>query len=274
MQAAGPSTSPQTCALKCLSKRGIVDSGLRAHDVREKEITAKLHRPFVLKFLGAVQDDHTAYFFLEIPLRGEIFRVLRAEGQFPEARSYFSPSASCCPSTRSIRARSPAAGRHLEIVDFGLAKKLAGGRTWTLCGTPDYLAPEVVLSEGHDWAVDYWAPGVPVYKMTAGRRPSGPRTPWRRTHEKILAGHVSVPAHFGHGPGELHKKLLKTHQSKRPFRTKGGAGAVLKQKWFLGFDWNSLWIQVSEFGTIELGPSGTTPPPLLTQAGHGKGRRR
>ena len=68
-------------------------------------------------------------------------------------------------------------GRHLKIVDFSPAKKLGGGRTRTPCGTTNYLAPEVVLSEDRDWDVDYWALGVPVYKMTAGRRSSGPRIP-------------------------------------------------------------------------------------------------
>ena len=69
---ADPSTLPQTCALKCLSKRGIVDSGLPPHVVSEKEVTAKLYRPFVLKLHGAVQDDHTAYFLLEIPVGGDL----------------------------------------------------------------------------------------------------------------------------------------------------------------------------------------------------------
>ena len=102
------------------------------------------------------------------------------------------------------------AGWHLEIMDFGLAKKLAGSRTWTLCGTPDYLAPEVILSEGHDWAVDYWALGVPLYKMTAGTPPFWAKHPME-AHEKIPVGHVSVPAHFGCSPGELNKKMFKTH---------------------------------------------------------------
>ena len=73
---ADPSTPPKTCDPKCLSKRGIVDSSLWAHVVCEKKITAKLHHTFILKSHGADQDDHTAYFLLEIPLRGEIFRVL------------------------------------------------------------------------------------------------------------------------------------------------------------------------------------------------------
>jgi serine/threonine protein kinase len=57
---------------------------------------------------------------------------------------------------------------YVKLVDFGLAKQLLSGKTWTLCGTPDYLAPEIILNEGHDLAVDYWALGVLVFEMVVG----------------------------------------------------------------------------------------------------------
>ena len=122
------------------------------HVVNEKEITAKLYRPLVLKLHGAVQDDHTAYFLLEISVGREIFRVLRAEGQFrARCRSGFC-AASVMLAFCQIHSSKIACGDlnpenpvldargHLEIVDFGLAKKLPGGQTWTICSTPDYLA--------------------------------------------------------------------------------------------------------------------------------------
>eukprot|EP00579_Thalassiosira_antarctica_P002729 CAMPEP_0201876002 /NCGR_PEP_ID=MMETSP0902-20130614/7809_1 /ASSEMBLY_ACC=CAM_ASM_000551 /TAXON_ID=420261 /ORGANISM="Thalassiosira antarctica, Strain CCMP982" /LENGTH=718 /DNA_ID=CAMNT_0048403167 /DNA_START=106 /DNA_END=2262 /DNA_ORIENTATION=- len=240
----------QTYALKCLSKRGIVDNGLQEHVVNEKNIMSELNHPFILSFHCAMQDEHNVYFLLEILLGGELFRTLRREGQFPESWSRFY-AASVMLAFCQIHAKKIAyrdlkpenlvmdAEGYLKVVDFGLAKKLEGGKTWTLCGTPDYLAPEVILNEGHDWAVDYWALGVLIYEMTAGVPPFYAEDPME-VYEKILSGHVSIPASFSRGLGELVKKLLKTYQSKRLGRTKGGASSVMKQKWFSGFDWNSL----------------------------------
>ena len=58
----------------------------------------------------------------------------------------------------------------LKVADFGLAK-VCLSRTYTLCGTPDYLAPEIILSKGHDKACDYWALGILIYEMTTGEVP-------------------------------------------------------------------------------------------------------
>lgn len=240
----------QTYALKCLSKRGIVDSGLQDHVINEKHIMDELNHPFILTFHCAMQDEQNVYFLLEILLGGELFRTLRTEGQFPETWSRFYAAsvmlAFCQIHSKKIAYRDLKpenlvmdAEGYLKIVDFGLAKKLEGGKTWTLCGTPDYLAPEVILNEGHDWAVDYWALGVLIYEMTAGTPPFYAEDPME-VYEKILSGHVTIPSNFSRGLGELVKKLLKTYQSKRLGRTKGGASSVMKQKFFSGFDWNSL----------------------------------
>ncbi len=240
----------KTYALKCLSKRSIVENGLQDHVLNEKSIMSELNHPFILNFFGAMQDDKNIYFVLELLLGGELFKYLRAETQFPESWSRFYAAtvvlAFCQIHSRNIAYRDLKPENlvldsrgYLHIVDFGLAKKIENGKTWTLCGTPDYLAPEVILNEGHDWAVDYWALGILVYEMTAGSPPFYADDPME-VYEKILSGHIFIPAYFTRGLADLVKKLLKTYQSKRLGKTKGGTSSVMKHKWFSGFDWDAL----------------------------------
>jgi serine/threonine protein kinase len=128
---------------------------------------------------------------------------------------------------------------YVKLVDFGLAKSLQSGKAWTLCGTPDYLAPEIILNEGHDLAVDYWAFGVLIYEMMAGATPFFAQHPME-VYEKILSGSYLVPPTFSKHLTDLIKKLLRAHPSKRLGNTKGGTSAVMKHKWFNGFDWDGL----------------------------------
>ncbi|NWV08150.1 KGP2 kinase, partial [Ptilonorhynchus violaceus] len=59
---------------------------------------------------------------------------------------------------------------YIKLVDFGFAKKIGSGqKTWTFCGTPEYVAPEVILSKGHDFSVDFWSLGILVYELLTGR---------------------------------------------------------------------------------------------------------
>ena len=142
----------KTYALKVLTKNSIVENGLQEHVMTEKKIMEQLNHPFILNFYGAMQDDKHIYFLLEVLLGGELFKFLRMETQFPESWSKFY-AASVLLAFRDIHSKKIAyrdlkpenlvmdTNGYLKLVDFGLAKKIDSGKTWTLCGTPDYLAP-------------------------------------------------------------------------------------------------------------------------------------
>ena len=84
---------------------------------------------------------------------------------------------------------------YLKLTDFGLAKEIDEGRTYTVCGTPQYLAPEVILNKGHGYAVDYWAVGVLLYELLAGHCPFEDDEPIN-LYQKILTEHIKFPKHF------------------------------------------------------------------------------
>ena len=83
---------------------------------------------------------------------------------------------------------------YLKLTDFGFAKT-CDGRTYTLCGTPEYLAPEMLLNKGHGKPVDWWTFGVLLYEMLAGIDPFSDEDPMN-IYQKILKGKVHFPKNF------------------------------------------------------------------------------
>lgn len=141
---------------------------------------------------------------LEFVEGGELFTYLRNEGRFPHNTVRFY-SAEIVTALEYLHQRNIVyrdlkpenlllnRGGHLKLTDFGFAKKVTD-RTWTLCGTPEYLAPEVINSKGHNKAVDWWALGILVYEMYCGWPPFFDEQPLK-IYEKILNGKIDWPKH-------------------------------------------------------------------------------
>ena len=67
---------------------------------------------------------------------------------------------------------------YVKIVDFGFAKKMCPNeKTWTFCGTPDYMAPEIVMNQGHGFGADLWSLGILVFELLCGRPPFSAKDP-------------------------------------------------------------------------------------------------
>lgn len=95
---------------------------------------------------------------------------------------------------------------HLKITDFGFAKVVTE-RTYTLCGTPEYIAPEVIKNEGHGKAADWWALGILIYEMLIGTPPYYDNNPIK-IYEKILEGDLFFPSEIEPRAINLIKRLL------------------------------------------------------------------
>ena len=166
-------------ALKCVSKQKIEEKKQQHKIKREEDIMKSLVHPFIARCYNVMEDDRGKYFLMEALCGGELCELLYFEDKFSEDWSIFY-SASVLAAFAHMHERKVAYRDlkpenlvldnkgYVKIVDFGLAKVIKNEQTYTFCGMPDYLAPEVILSEGHDWAVDYWGLGVLIYEMMEG----------------------------------------------------------------------------------------------------------
>eukprot|EP00466_Bigelowiella_natans_P016409 jgi/Bigna1/132776/aug1.19_g7484 len=236
----------KTFALKAVSKLKVVRSKQEAHLVNEKRILSRVHHPFCTRLYATYQDDRSVFFLIEPCLGGELFTILRSNTSFSESTSKFYAATVveifCYLQHRNIIYRDLKPENllldsrgYLKMTDFGFAKS----KTYTLCGTPDYLAPEIVVGKGHGKAVDWWTLGVLIYEMVAGYPPFYASKPMR-TYQKIIHAKVKCPVHFSLEVVSIIKKLLNRKPSARLGVTHGGPEVVKKQAWFKGFKWDKL----------------------------------
>jgi protein kinase A len=127
---------------------------------------------------------------------------------------------------------------YLKLVDFGFAKYL-NGRTYTLCGTPEYLAPEILLNKGHGKPVDWWCLGILIYEMNAGIDPFNDEDPMV-IYQKILKGKVKFPIDFDKKAKSLCRHLLVADLTKRYGNLKGGVDDIKDHKFFKNLSWEDI----------------------------------
>jgi len=243
-------------ALKAQSKDYIAKKGQKEHVLNEYRIMKEIEHPAILGIHCAMQDKKHLYFLLDLLPGGELMPYLVKEGRkgrgFTEdvVRFYaasvvlaFQFLQPLMIAYRDLKPENIVLNKHGYgvVVDFGLAKEMDDGQTYTFCGTPDYLAPEIIRGTGHDWAVDYWGLGIFLFEMTNGTAPFYATNQARRTR-KILKGFefVRVPPHFSSGLKDIVSKLLVEDQSKRLGRTRNGVQGILNHRWFAGFDWDGF----------------------------------
>nr|CCD13451.1 unnamed protein product [Trypanosoma congolense IL3000] len=237
-------------AIKCLKKREVLKTKQVQHLSQEKQILMELSHPFIVNMMCSFQDENRVYFVLEFVVGGEVFTHLRSYGRFPNdvAKFYHAELVLVFEYLHSkdiiYRDLKPEnllldGKGHVKMTDFGFAKKVPD-RTFTLCGTPEYLAPEVIQSKGHGKAVDWWTMGILLFEFIAGYPPFYDETPLR-TYEKILAGRIKFPNWFDSRGRELVKGLLQTDHTKRMGTLKDGVADVKNHPFFRGANWEKLY---------------------------------
>lgn len=212
-------------ALKVLSKNQLLKSGVEHQLRREIEIQAHLRHRHILRMYGYFYDNKNIYLILEYSPGGELYKKLTARGQFSERTSArfisdLSMAMKYCHSKHVIhRDIKPenlllGANNEVKIADFGWSVHAPTSRRNTLCGTLDYLPPEMVEGREHDEQVDTWALGVLLYEFLVGSPPFETES-HGATYKRIQRVDIRWPLGLPDDAKDLISKLLKKDPRQR-----------------------------------------------------------
>ncbi|NWI56786.1 AURKA kinase, partial [Calyptomena viridis] len=206
-------------ALKVLFKTQLEEAGVEHQLRREVEIQSHLRHPNILRLYGYFHDVTRVYLILEYAPRGEVFKELQKLTKFDEQRTatYITELADAlvyCHSKsvihRDIKPENLLLGSNgeLKIADFGWCVHAPSSRRTTLCGTLDYLPPEMIEGRTHDEKVDIWSLGVLCYEFLVGKPPFEATT-YQETYRAISKVEFKFPPFVTEGARDLISKLLK-----------------------------------------------------------------
>lgn len=216
------------CALKVLHKSELQQGKVEKQVRREIEIQSNLAHPNILRLYGHFHDTKRIFLILEFAGKGELYKHLRKAQKFPEwqAAQYVAQMASALKYLhkkhvmhRDIKPENILVGLHgeIKISDFGWSVHAPNNRRNTMCGTLDYLPPEMIKpGREENWyseKVDLWSLGVLTYEFLVGEAPFED-TPVM-TQRRIARGDMKVPDWISPEARDLIKRLLVLDPEKR-----------------------------------------------------------
>ncbi|KAG9841723.1 Pkinase-domain-containing protein, partial [Aureobasidium melanogenum] len=237
-------------AVKVLKKQQVVKMKQVEHTNDERRMLQKVKHPFLITLWGTFQDSKNLYMVMDFIEGGELFSLLRKSQRFPNPVAKFYAAEvtlaldylhSMDIIYRDLKPENLLLDRHghLKITDFGFAKEVPD-ITWTLCGTPDYLAPEVVSSKGYNKSVDWWSLGILIFEMLCGFTPFWDSGSPLKIYENILRGRVKYPPYVHPDAQDLLSKLITHDLTKRLGNLHGGSKDVMQHPWFAEVTWERL----------------------------------
>ncbi|CAF3713175.1 unnamed protein product [Adineta steineri] len=238
-------------ALKLLSIKSVIVSQQTEHVKNEKDILSALRHPFIIRLYWTHHSDQFLYILLDYIPGGELFTYMRRRGTFDLKTSLFYiceiiVAFEYLHSLQIIyRDLKPEnilldGEGHVKLVDFGFAKKISN-KTFTTCGTPEYLSPELIKTAGHNKCTDWWSLGILLFEMLTGVTPFNPDGKDNEIHGRILAGKITWPTNLINEVTKAFiKKLLTQNPDKRLGAGRNGSREVKDQPIFLSTRWDDV----------------------------------
>lgn len=237
-------------AVKVLKKAQVVKMKQIEHTNDERRMLGEVKHPFLITLWGTFQDPRNLYMVMDFVEGGELFSLLRKSGRFPNPVAKFYAAEVTLALEylhskniiyRDLKPENLLLDRHghLKITDFGFAKRVPD-KTWTLCGTPDYLAPEVVSNKGYNKSVDWWSLGILIYEMLCGYTPFWDSGSPMKIYENILRGKVKYPQYVNPDAQDLLERLITADLTKRLGNLFRGSQDVKEHPWFAEVTWDRL----------------------------------
>eukprot|EP01126_Amoeba_proteus_P014827 TRINITY_DN16582_c0_g1_i1.p1 TRINITY_DN16582_c0_g1~~TRINITY_DN16582_c0_g1_i1.p1 ORF type:complete len:444 (+),score=87.32 TRINITY_DN16582_c0_g1_i1:1100-2431(+) len=238
-------------AMKVLNKSQIVSRGEAQHVRAEQSVLSKIDNPFLVKLQFSFQDKENLYLITDFINGGEICYHLSKKKQFSEILAKFYSSQIVLgleylhshgiiyrdlkPENLLLKPNG-----YLVMTDFGLVKEFlaSDSRTNTFCGTPEYLAPEVLRGEGYTMAIDWWCLGAVIYEMLTGCPPFFDEDEEVMYHN-IVSIPLVIPTFFTDAACDIVVRLL----SRDPNNRLQDPEQIKAHRWFVDTNWSKLMRQ-------------------------------
>ncbi|XP_070843194.1 cGMP-dependent protein kinase 2 [Chaetodon trifascialis] len=250
-------------AMKRVSKKHIVAKRQEEHMLFERKILKATQCDFIVRLYAAFKDTRYIYMVMEFCVGGEIWTKLKEVGRFDEPVAVF--CAACVVEAYAYLHKKNIMYRDLKpenlmldvkgyvkLVDFGFAKEMVRGeKTYSFVGTPEYMAPEIIKNQGHDFAVDFWSLGILIYELLVGSPPFSSSEP-QKIYAKILDGVLKYPPYLSEASKSIISKLSRPRPGQRLGNTKNGIKDVRHHRWFSSMNWHKLRVGQLDAPTVRL----------------------
>ncbi|OHT14359.1 AGC family protein kinase [Tritrichomonas foetus] len=239
-------------AMKTMSKKLLEETDQVEQTIIERDILFSMHHPFLVSAYCCFQTDKKVFMILDYINGGELFGRLQEEGAFNEtrARLYAAEIALAIGQLhklgfiyRDLKPENILIDRdgHLRITDFGLvkAKMTDKSTTTTFCGTPEYIAPEIITNKPYTKDADWWSYGVLVYEMLNGIPPFYDENT-NKMYRMIISEKITFPSHFSDEAVSFLSQLLERDPTRRLGTGPGDIEDIKAHPWFAPLNWNKV----------------------------------